>query len=601
MSSSSTKAFELPKIRKIFKTGLDNPDSEGNHFWDAKFYPFDHNHEAPPIFAISNAKNILVCRVSSDQDNDIEVLRVFTVSGDEQFRDDYCSCTWAFIKPDEPLLLGAGESGLIRVFDVVNGGLKLSLLGHGQGVINDLATHPKYPWIVASASQDTSVRIWDLRRWSDKYESPCVILCGHGNGHWETLLSVSWHDNGRYLVTGAHDHRVCIWTIPDLSPESSFWEEISPSQRKRSSDEVRIIYYPHFITSAVHTNFVDCVRFWGDLILSKAAEENKIVLWSITGFNSRCQPPDAILAPKTEEHLDTRNGFMRTLTIDDNGVQTMEVPELYQTKLPYTRLLEFSVPSSRPFFLRFDLLKPSPAHPDLHPVLAIGNTQSQVFFFDLQAIELGYNPLANSPRKRKYGPTKKGIPIPLDRGRFKQSNAPSTSGAASTPSSSRDRSSSLHRPSSTETGATSELFSTTFNDRLDPSGPSNPQRSNSHQPQQPPQADRDRYPLHLPRKPLDPTKTHKLPDFTQATFTSRGVGWSPDGRWCVFAGETAERMMSAGKVEREKLKEEASTFRRGRGRGGSRGGRKNYAMAGKGRKGEGEDVSVGAAVVFGRW
>ena len=597
-ASLSNKAFELLKLKKILKTSLENPDSEGNNFWDAKFYPFDHSPEAPPIFALSNTKNLLVCRISSAQDNDIEILRVFAID----FRDEYCACTWAFINADEPLLLGAGESGILRVFDVANGELKTSLVGHGQGVINDLATHPKYPWIVASASQDTSVRIWDLRRYKNKYESPCVVICGHGNGHREMLLSVSWHDNGRYIVTGGVDHRICVWTLPDLSPESTFWKEISPSQRQRHSDEVRIIYYPHFVTSAIHTNFVDCVRFWGDLILSKASGgENKIVLWSITGFNSHGQTPDATLAPKTEEHLDTRNGFVRTLTINEDGVLSIDIPEVYQTKLPYTRLLEFRVPASHPFFIRFDILRPSPMHPDLHPVLVIGNTQSQVFFYDLEALELGYNPLANSPRKKKMGaPYKKGIPTAIDRGhdgRFNKSTGPSTSGAASTPSSSRDRSSSLQRTNSTETGATSDLFSTL-------SDPTNTHRQPrpSSQPQPTPQErDRDRYPLHLPKKPIEPTRTIKLPDFHQATFTARGVGWSPDGRWCVVAGETAERSIWVGKTERERLKEEASTLAPPPPRGG-RGGRKaGFGSRGGGRKGEGEDVSVGAACVFGRW
>ena len=441
VDTSSTKAFELPKLKKILKTDLENPDSEANQFWDAKFYPFDNRPEAPAIFAILNNNNILVCRVSATPNTEIEMLKVLSVNEGDQFRSKFCAGTWAFVTPDRPLLLGAGDAGVIRVFDVVSGELKTSLLGHGVGVINDLATHPKYPWIVASASHDTSVRIWDLRRLDNKYESPCVVICGHGSGHRESVLTVSWHGCGRYIATGAHDHRVCVWTLPDLSPESSFWEEISASQRKRSSDEVRIIYYPHFITSAVHTNFVDCVRFWGDLIISKASgQEAKIVLWSITGFNSHTSPPDAILAPKTEEHLDTRNGFMHTHTIDGRGVHKTEIPEIYETKLPYTRLLEFDVKHIDPFFLRFDLLKPTPTHPDLHPTLAIGNTKSQVFFFDLLALELGYNPLATSPIKRKQAP-KKGLAIPIDR-----STTTTTSRSDST-TPSLSRSSSLQHPS----------------------------------------------------------------------------------------------------------------------------------------------------------
>ena len=325
---------------------------------------------------------MLVCRIAQGQDGtEVEIIRQFEVKGptkdandDGEPPDQYCSCAWAFISQDEPLLLGAGDAGYIRVFDVVKGDLKTTLVGHGQGVINDLATHPKFPWIIASASHDQSIRIWDLRRWDSKNDSPTIIICGAGNGHRESVLSVAWHESGRYLISGAFDNRICVWTIPDLSPESPFWEEISPAQAKRRSDQVRVIHYPHFMTSAVHRNYVDCVRFFGDNILSKAAEENKIVFWRMTGFNSHLEPPDGVLAPKAEEHLDTRNGFIRELVADDRGVTKIVTKPAYKKSLPYQRLLEFQIPHCIPFFIRFDILKPSPPHPDIHAVLAAGNT-----------------------------------------------------------------------------------------------------------------------------------------------------------------------------------------------------------------------------------
>ncbi len=65
-----------------------------------------------------------------------------------------------------------------------------------------------------------------------------------------------------------------------------------------------------------------------------------------------------------------------------------------------------------------------------------------------------------------------------------------------------------------------------------------------------------------------------------------------------MAGETAERNLGAGKTEKERLKEEASTLAPRGGRGGKKTG---FGARGGARKGEGEDVSVGAACVFGRW
>jgi polycomb protein EED len=643
------REFEIPKLRKIIRTTSDNPDSEQNAFWDAKFYPFNRSPEAPYIFSISNVKNIMVCRLMPEKGSEVESLRVFSLDKDDRFTEHHCSSTWAYIDPERPLLLSAGDSGVIAVFDVIAGGLKTSLLGHGQGTINDLATNPKYPWIVASASQDTSIRIWDLRRWDQKHTTPCVVICGHGGGHKESLLSVSWHDSGRYLISGAHDNKICVWTIPDLSPDSHFWKEISPAQRKCSQDEVRVIVYPHFSTVAIHANFVDCVRFYGDLIISKAAEEHRIVLWSMTGFNSRLEPPEPILAPKTGEHLETRNGFMKRLDVDQKtGVQTITVQEAYSETAPYKRLLEFSSPATGTFFIRFDILKPSILHPDLHPMLAIGNTISQVFFWDLESIEIGYHP--STKQKKRIPPPppkKKGIATRINK--FHPAPTPPFSSFPSTPApgpastilsspsrsrDSRERSNSLqysshqHEPTyPPDVPNSSSRTSTPLSETPlpVPNFPVLPFPDPST-PHFPPPPDRTAFPLHSPHQHRHkPVETVKL-DFPQRSFCARGVGWSLDGKYCVVAGETTELVVrgetrsgswngdgqanvhgswdgTAGKTMMRELTEEVGRMgnqsqSQGQGRktGASGGG------GGKGRTGREEEwVKVGAACVLERW
>src|SRR3569833_15287 len=59
--------------------------------------------------------------------------------------------------------------------------------------INDLATSPANPQLIASASDDTTVRIWSLDPIHAK--QPCVYLLG-GEGHsWNLLSVVCFHQH----------------------------------------------------------------------------------------------------------------------------------------------------------------------------------------------------------------------------------------------------------------------------------------------------------------------------------------------------------------------------------------------------------------------
>ena len=493
-------AFALPRNCTIIKGGP-------SQFWDVKFYPYLVEPDDPTIFAVVGSFVVHVCQLTCEENSRLRVIA--TYSRDEDRLDTINSincCTWCYIEQDDPLLAIAGESGHVQVIKPMTSELSFTLVGHGVGTVNDLATHPIYPWIIASASIDGSIRIWDLRRASNKALSTCVVICGHSLAHKEGLLSISWHDCGRYLVSGGFDHKICVWTVPDFDPQSSFWHEISQEGRKRSSDEVRIIYYPHFISAAIHAEYVDAVMFWDDFVLSKAAKEHKIVLWRITGFNSALPPPPTSTAPKSQEHLETRNGFMRTarVSIDDDVFE--DENEKSTITAPFSRLLEFKNEHSTLFYMRFGLLRPNQMFPDLHTVLSAGDTFSKLRHWDLERLISGYgtepqpSPFATAAQRSK------GTARPISKDSSTSSREPSAVFSAS------------EDPREGSTGATS-LSSEQL--RLEQG-----QR----------QRNREKHQLHDFEKGV---QHHAQNDESNnfAEFRIRGVAWSVCGRWCVAVGE----------------------------------------------------------------
>jgi polycomb protein EED len=103
------------------------------------------------------------------------------------------------------------------------------------------------------------------------------------------------HLTGDFLVSSGMEHAVKIWTLctPVIkhaiessfnSSSSSRSQQLPQSEQKtcRSSHgtpKAVTVHYPIFSTTQLHNNFVDCVRWYGDLLLSRCAADAKIVLW----------------------------------------------------------------------------------------------------------------------------------------------------------------------------------------------------------------------------------------------------------------------------------------------------------------------------------
>ncbi|KAH0159177.1 WD40 repeat-like protein, partial [Aureobasidium melanogenum] len=320
--------------------------------YDIKFYPYTEPGDNP-IFAAVAEREIYICKpVGKSATSKTNNLEVLTILEDPDEDSSLNSVAWSVdIDTDEPLVCVAGSgSKNIKIFNVVTGELVRILYGHG-GAINDLVTSPVSPQILASCSGDYTIRIWNL---DARYRrQPCAAILS-GEGHRQTILSIAFHDNGRWLLSGGQDTMICLWSLPTVPDENA------------GTDKPTVVVYPHFASIGMHSDYVDCVRFWGDLVLSKASTGNnikvtrgEIMLWKIDGFFSGDNnPPEP---PMPGYGRPTRSAF-------GDGFQ---------------RLFTFDVTNVEPFYMRFGLFKEH----GYRPVLVMGNIKARFFFWDLQRFE----------------------------------------------------------------------------------------------------------------------------------------------------------------------------------------------------------------------
>lgn len=182
----------------------------------------------------------------------------------------------------EQLLCVAGHCRTIKVVDTMSArGIVMELKGHGDEVW-DLKFSPADEWLLASASKDQSIRMWNLKTGS------CIaILTGH-EGHRDSPVCMSWHISGDRIATSGADTFVKIWDVGEGSPVrqaqlASHQAAEKFFQPQGSAAEIRVtkpvfVQFPIFSAHLLHAHCVDCIRFVGDMLISKSLE-GKLILW----------------------------------------------------------------------------------------------------------------------------------------------------------------------------------------------------------------------------------------------------------------------------------------------------------------------------------
>ncbi|ROW05293.1 hypothetical protein VSDG_00133 [Cytospora chrysosperma] len=415
--------WDLPRLRASFGfeddfkhlTASGDADTE---FFDVKFYPYDPVG-ADPIFAAVSKKHVVVCRLSQVEGNSnpCELIRIIR-DDDEAVN---CSCCWSKEAGTERVLLCvAGADAKIKVYNIKEGKLFTTLVGHGG----------------------------------------------------------AFHSTGRYILSAGHDQVINLWTVPDLP--------------KQHVDSPIVVHYPHFSTSEVHFGLIDCVAFYGDLILSRACHEDKIVLWRIEGFSSDDPPPLPSTAPTAyDQARTTRSAFA--------PVNSPSCPSLW------VRLLQFETRDCGPqFFLRFSMHHVY----GQHPILCFCNAKNEIMMWDMARLT-GYQDYINKIRDPDRDPDTKikrpGWLVPVH-----------------------------HRAKKVETNF-DPVYSAAV--AMRPVGYHDPFDIEKYllQEQSPETVEnwQSKYDTSNPFKLIKP---HRSDILGGPRFVGRQVAWSPEGEWCVIVG-----------------------------------------------------------------
>ncbi|CAI7871191.1 unnamed protein product [Closterium sp. NIES-53] len=251
---------------------------------------------------------------------------------DENKDESFYTVAWMRGQQGRPLLAASGSSGVIRIIDCWRETVVHSFIGHG-GAVNEVRVHPSHPALLLSAGKDESLRLWNTDT------GVCVAIMGGTDGHRNEVLSADFHPGDQAIIASCGmDSSIRVWSLQEcwhVVNQSNTWADVP------SKFPTKILQYPLYVVCDVHTNYIDCLRWYGDFVLSKSVD-NEVILWRW------CHKPA------------TEPGS----THPAEG--TLDI------------LQRYPVPDCGFWFIKFDL-------DYMASIMAIGNCVGKVYVYDLQS------------------------------------------------------------------------------------------------------------------------------------------------------------------------------------------------------------------------
>lgn len=273
-------------------------------------------HPREDIVAVVGRRSSLVLAF------DRESIAVLQCHLDED-KDENLTCTTFFDATSIFLAVG-GRQGIVKIINVSEYRFSGFLRGHG-GSVTHLRVHSRHEGILFSASEDTTVRMWDCKT------KTCLAIFGGCAGHRDYVLSIDVSMCGENLVSSGTDCTIKVWKIPTCDRA-----------------QVESVYFPVYSSSRIHKSYVVSTAFYGKLVISQSLGNRLVAVYpdfsteiynaatdsDSVFINEYQHPPNEQLTTKFSIHKNTlvtaaRSGSV--LVFDLNNLSKHLVPSQINT------------------------------------------------------------------------------------------------------------------------------------------------------------------------------------------------------------------------------------------------------------------------------